>query len=43
MELTFYAIRNQEGVLRNLIIRTTSTQQTMVIVQFGENDPGVNF
>ncbi len=38
--LTFYAIRNQVGLLRNLIIRTTSTQQTMVIVQFGENDPG---
>jgi len=37
--LTFYAIRNQVGLLRNLIIRTTSTQQTMVIVQFGENDP----
>ena len=38
-EISFYAIRNQEGVLRNLIIRTTSTGQTMVIVQFGENDP----
>ena len=37
--LSFYAIRNQIGLLRNLIIRTTSTQQTMVIVQFGENDP----
>lgn len=37
--ISFYAIRNQEGVLRNLIIRTTSTGQTMVIVQFGENDP----
>ncbi|MDA0314757.1 MAG: 23S rRNA (uracil(1939)-C(5))-methyltransferase RlmD [Bacteroidetes bacterium] len=38
--ISFYAIRNQVGVLRNLIIRTTSTGQTMVIVQFGENDPG---
>ncbi len=37
--LTFYDIRNQVGLLRNLIIRTTSTGQTMVIVQFGENDP----
>jgi 23S rRNA (uracil1939-C5)-methyltransferase len=37
--ISFYAIRNQVGVLRNLIIRTTSTGQTMVIVQFGENDP----
>ncbi|TDQ18428.1 23S rRNA (uracil1939-C5)-methyltransferase [Algoriphagus boseongensis] len=37
--LSFYDIRKQEGLLRNLIIRTTSTNQTMVIVQFGENDP----
>ena len=37
--LSFYDIRNQVGLLRNLIIRTTSTNQTMVIVQFGENDP----
>ncbi|NVK50346.1 MAG: 23S rRNA (uracil(1939)-C(5))-methyltransferase RlmD, partial [Cyclobacteriaceae bacterium] len=38
-QLAFYDIRNQVGLLRNLIIRTTSTGQTMVIVQFGENDP----
>lgn len=38
-QLSFYNIRNQQGLLRNLIIRTTSTGQTMVIVQFGENDP----
>ncbi|NVJ85404.1 MAG: 23S rRNA (uracil(1939)-C(5))-methyltransferase RlmD [Algoriphagus sp.] len=38
-QLNFYDIRNQVGLLRNLIIRTTSTGQTMVIVQFGENDP----
>ncbi|TFV94136.1 23S rRNA (uracil(1939)-C(5))-methyltransferase RlmD [Algoriphagus kandeliae] len=38
-QLSFYDIRNQVGLLRNLIIRTTSTGQTMVIVQFGENDP----
>ncbi|MBN3583570.1 23S rRNA (uracil(1939)-C(5))-methyltransferase RlmD [Algoriphagus aestuarii] len=37
--LSFYDIRNQHGLLRNLIIRTTSTGQTMVIVQFGESDP----
>ncbi len=37
--LSFYDIRNQTGLLRNLIIRTTSTGQTMVIVQFGENEP----
>ncbi|MDE0558389.1 23S rRNA (uracil(1939)-C(5))-methyltransferase RlmD [Algoriphagus sp. NF] len=36
--LSFYDIRNQVGLLRNLIIRTTSTDQTMVIVQFGEDD-----
>ncbi|MDF2158364.1 23S rRNA (uracil(1939)-C(5))-methyltransferase RlmD [Algoriphagus sp. CAU 1675] len=38
-KLSFYDIREQVGLLRNLIIRTTSTDQTMVIVQFGENDP----
>ncbi|WP_026950326.1 23S rRNA (uracil(1939)-C(5))-methyltransferase RlmD [Algoriphagus mannitolivorans] len=38
-KLNFYDIREQVGLLRNLIIRTTSTGQTMVIVQFGENDP----
>ena len=36
---SFYDIRNQVGLLRNLIIRTTTTNQTMVIVQFGESDP----
>ncbi len=39
-KLSFYDIRNQVGLLRNLIIRTTSTGQTMVIVQFGESDQG---
>lgn len=38
-KLSFYDIRNQVGLLRNLIIRTTSTDQSMVIVQFGEDDP----
>jgi 23S rRNA (uracil1939-C5)-methyltransferase len=37
-QLTFYDIKGQTGLLRNLIIRTTSTGQTMVIVQFGEDD-----
>ena len=37
--LTFYDLRNQVGLLRNLIIRTTSTGQSMVIVQFGEDEP----
>lgn len=36
--LSFYDIRNQIGLLRNLIIRTTSTGESMVIVQFGEED-----
>lgn len=38
-KLSFYDIRNQVGLLRNLIIRTSSTGESMVIVQFGENDP----
>lgn len=33
--LSFYDIRNQVGLLRNLIIRTTSTGESMIIVQFG--------
>ena len=37
--LTFFDLRNQIGLLRNLIIRTTSTEEVMVIVQFGEDDP----
>lgn len=37
--LTFFDLRNQTGLLRNLIIRTTSTGEVMVIVQFGEDDP----
>jgi 23S rRNA (uracil1939-C5)-methyltransferase len=37
--LTFYDLRNQVGLLRNLIIRTTSTGESMVIVQFGKKDP----
>ncbi|EOZ96924.1 RNA methyltransferase, TrmA family [Indibacter alkaliphilus LW1] len=34
-KLSFYDIRNQVGLLRNLIIRSTSTGESMVIVQFG--------
>jgi 23S rRNA (uracil1939-C5)-methyltransferase len=33
--LTFYNVRAHEGFLRNLIIRTTSTNEVMVLVQFG--------
>jgi 23S rRNA (uracil1939-C5)-methyltransferase len=36
--LSFYHPRHQTGLLRNLMIRTTSTQETMAIVQFLEND-----
>ncbi len=38
-QISFYDIRNNKGLLRNLIIRSTTTNQTMVIVQFGEHDP----
>lgn len=36
--LSFYDIRKQVGLLRNLIIRSSSTGESMVIVQFGEDD-----
>jgi 23S rRNA (uracil1939-C5)-methyltransferase len=36
--LSFYDIRENRGLLRNLVIRTTSSDQFMVIVQFGEQD-----
>ena len=36
--LTYFDIRNQNGLLRNLMIRTTSTGELMVMVQFFEND-----
>lgn len=36
---SFYNQRANEGFLRNIIVRTTSTQQLMVIVVFGENKP----
>ena len=36
--LTFFDIRNQSGLLRNIIIRTTTTKETMLIVVFYEND-----
>ncbi|MBL7892556.1 MAG: 23S rRNA (uracil(1939)-C(5))-methyltransferase RlmD [Bacteroidia bacterium] len=41
-DLTFYDIREHKGLLRNTIIRTTSTGELMVIVCFGEqNDAGI--
>jgi 23S rRNA (uracil1939-C5)-methyltransferase len=38
-KLTFYDIRQNTGLLRNLIIRTSTMDQVMVVVQFGENQP----
>ncbi|MEM9325622.1 MAG: 23S rRNA (uracil(1939)-C(5))-methyltransferase RlmD [Bacteroidota bacterium] len=37
-ELPFYDLKSHQGFLRNLIIRTTSTGEVMVIVQFAEDD-----
>lgn len=36
---SFFDIRNQEGLLRNLIIRTSSTNELMVILVFFYDDP----
>lgn len=35
--LSFYDIRNNTGLMRNLMIRTTTTGEVMVIVVFGES------
>ncbi len=37
-EITFFNPRNQHGMLRTLMIRTSSTGEIMVLVQFFEND-----
>lgn len=37
--LSFYNIRENRGLLRTLMIRTASTGQIMVCLQFGEDDP----
>ena len=37
-KLTYFDIRNQQGLLRNLMVRTSSTNDLMVLVQFYEND-----
>ena len=39
--LSFYDIRNNHGLLRNLMIRTTTTGEVMLIVVFGENWDGI--
>lgn len=36
--LSFYDIRQQEGFLRTLIVRTASTGEVMVVVAFGHED-----
>lgn len=40
-DLSFFDIKTQEGLLRNLIIRTATTGDLMVIVQFFYEDKGV--
>jgi 23S rRNA (uracil1939-C5)-methyltransferase len=37
-EYTFYDIRNNIGFLRNMMLRTTSTGETLVNIIFGAND-----
>jgi 23S rRNA (uracil1939-C5)-methyltransferase len=37
-QYSFYDIRNNTGFLRNMMIRTTSTNQTLVNIIFGQND-----
>ena len=37
-DLEFFDIRNQEGLLSNLIIRTSTTNELMVLMQFYKND-----
>ncbi len=39
--LPFFDIRAQFGLMRNLIVRTTTTGQTMVIVQFFRKDEAI--
>ena len=36
--MTYFDLRNQKGLLRNLLIRTSSTNDLMVLVQFFEDD-----
>ena len=38
-DLSFFNPRHQHGLLRTLMIRTASTGEIMVLVQFFENDP----
>lgn len=38
-QLAFYNLRDHKGLLRTLMIRTSSTGELMVLVQFGANEP----
>lgn len=38
-DLSFYNLRENRGLLRNLMVRTTSTGEVMVLLQFGEREP----
>lgn len=38
-DITFYNVKTHLGLLRNLIVRNTSDDKQMVIVQFGEENP----
>ena len=40
-KLIFFNLRDQKGLLRNLIIRTTTTNQTMVILQVALDQPDI--
>jgi 23S rRNA (uracil1939-C5)-methyltransferase len=37
--LTFFGVRNKTGLLRTLMIRSSSTGELMVLIQFFENQP----
>lgn len=37
--LSFFGVRNKTGLLRTLMIRTSSTGELMVLIQFYENEP----
>ena len=38
-KLSFYNLRENHGLLRNVVIRTSSTGQVMVILQVGQDEP----
>lgn len=38
-ELTFFGVRNKTGLLRTLMIRSSSNGELMVLIQFFENQP----